>query len=257
MERLMERKLALLEADYQETLAAEARATAARALTSPAAARAAGYTDPSGYTQHLPDGNDDEDMEGEEEEWSEAWTQFKAEMREEEARIRALPPSDDEAAVPPPPPPASIHAPLTPAKITAIRSHMSTIKLRPPPWAIGMSEEVWMARILERAGFARKAQGGGGAGQEERKGGGGEGGEEKEEGKDGEEKRRLRARRKAKKAKQGKKKAKEGQPQGQAAVEEAKQHDGFAEFEPAFPSLGQTAAVDVTAQQPSEAKVNE
>ena len=246
MERLMERKLALLEADYQETLAAEARATTARSRTSPAAARAAGYVDPSGYSQQLVDGH-----EGEEDgvEWSEAWTQFQADVREEEDRIRALPPSDDEAPAPPPPP-VSIHAPLTPAKISAIRSHMSTIKLRPPPWAIGMSEEVWMARILERAGFARRAQ----PMSEERKEGGREEKEEAKEGREEEQKRRRRARKKAKKGKQAKKAQTTEERAG--VVEEAKQDDGFSEFEPSFPSLVQPT-VDATAQTPSESKANE
>ena len=58
LDRLMERKLAMLEADYQETINAEIRATARSHLTSPDVAHAAGYINASdlphhvGYTQH-------------------------------------------------------------------------------------------------------------------------------------------------------------------------------------------------------------
>ena len=221
MERLMERKLALLEADYAETLAAEARATAARssAVTSPEVARAAGYIDATSapnradYVEH--------------EEWSAAWTAFRAEMAEEERRIAALPPSDDDAdghqqqSTAPSAAQPALHAPLTPAKVSAIKSYMSTVKLRPPPWAAGLSEDVWTARILERAGFARRLQ----PPVAERK-------EEKtDDVNDDEQKRRRRAKRKAKKTRQAKR------DQGAAKDGQVGADDGFAQFEASFPAL--------------------
>ena len=154
MERLMERKLAVLEAEYNECINAENRARQT------AADEAAIH----GYGRVGAGGGGDE--EEEEEEFSPAWTQFKADMEEERRQQQvAGSESDDgrDGAVAEESKQAAeeaelrVHAPLTSDKISSIKSVMSGIKLRPPAWAIGMSEEVWMARILERAGFVRRA----------------------------------------------------------------------------------------------------
>jgi len=39
--------------------------------------------------------------------------------------------------------------PMTPEKIATIKNLMSSIKLKPPPWAINTPEEVWMDKILK------------------------------------------------------------------------------------------------------------
>ena len=159
MDRLMERKLALLEAEYNACLQAEDRARQQQGGQTTADEAAM-----HGYGRV---GGGREDAADEEEEFSPAWSQFKRDMEEErlrqateggaeagqaaegkEAAAEESKTTTDEALV---------HAPLTSDKIVSIKSVMSGIKLRPPAWAVGMSEEQWMARILERAGFVRRA----------------------------------------------------------------------------------------------------
>ena len=160
MERLMERKLALLEAEYNACINAENRAEQQQTSTEEAARH--GYDRVEAAAQQR--GRDGEEVDGEdEEEFSPAWTQFKADMEEERLRQQAEgAESDDSRAAGAAGAEESktderVHAPLTSDKITSIKSVMSGIKLRPPPWAIGLPEDVWMARILERAGFVRRA----------------------------------------------------------------------------------------------------
>ena len=163
MERLMERKLALLEAEYNECINAER----SRQTTADEAAMQ-GYGRVGAAGVQL--GDDDGDDGDREEEFSPAWTQFKADMEEERARQQAEGAESDDGsggtaggagvagvAEESKTQEVRMHAPLTSDKISSIKSVMSGIKLRPPPWAIGMAEEVWMARILERAGFVRRA----------------------------------------------------------------------------------------------------
>lgn len=250
IDRLMERKLQVLEAEYQATLNAELTvtfSTSPSSLTASSVAHAAGYINASdlphhaGYSQH-------------EEEFSEAWTQFRADCIEEEQRIAAIQ-SDDENESLTTPPTLPLHAPLTADKILTIKSVMSSVKLRPPPWAIGMSEEQWMSKILLRAGFTRKVTE---VKEEKERGGGGVPMSE-------EEKRRRKEKKKLKKAKQAKSKQKkeEGQEESKQVdtstdvdeakqVEERKQEEEFEEFEPTFPSL--PAVVEVTAEDESKTR---
>ena len=168
MDRLMERKLALLEAEYNECINAESRAQQTTAEEAAmhgygrvgVGAGAGGGGDRDGQYEL-------QDEEEEENEFSPAWTRFKADMDEERRRQQAEGLESDDGKEGPEGQEAAeeskqreerrIHAPLTSDKISSIKSVMSGIRLRPPPWAVGMAEEVWMARILERAGLVRRA----------------------------------------------------------------------------------------------------
>ena len=157
MERLMERKLALLEAEYNACVNAEQQQQQTSA--DEAALQGYGRVGAGGGLQRLHGGDGEDGDEDEEEEFSPAWTRFKADMEEEQLRQQAAGAEESDGGRPDEESKEErrVHAPLTSDKISSIKTVMSGIKLRPPPWAVGMPEEVWMARILERAGFVRRA----------------------------------------------------------------------------------------------------
>jgi len=135
MERRMEAKLRALDAEYEECINATRK-------------NAGPYAN-LGHSSSLPVDNDHPD-----EEWSEAWAEYKRAAAEEEAEARANGITDEDVEnqtkpIEPPPKPE----PLSEAKLATISNVMSNIKLKPPPWAIGLPEEIWMTQILQRAGI--------------------------------------------------------------------------------------------------------
>lgn len=148
LERLMERKLAMLEAEYAQCIDAEAE-------TEPDTEQKNGEVESLGYQRYV-HGQPVTRTEGEAE--SEAWQNFKRDLdsdSDEDAITDVAAVADSEPVAAPTQP---LHAPLTAEKISSIKSAMTGIKLRPPPWALGQPEDMWMARILERAGFMRNQQ---------------------------------------------------------------------------------------------------
>lgn len=136
LDSLMERKLANLNREYDECLAAG---------------------DPANRPNM-------ECVEVTAEEYNEAWEEYQQACREEMEDMSSgddFDSGDDgESCAAEPetlPEPEPLHKPLTEDKITSIKSVMSGIRLRPPPWALGQPEEVWMAQIMRRTGFVNPA----------------------------------------------------------------------------------------------------
>jgi len=162
LEKMMERKLAILEAEYSQCLEAENNKNNQIELKDGEIESLGGYQQVTVTGQTLSMGpsmignNNDGNF-------SEAWGNFQRDMEDdadsdsdsenenENEIVDNNEILDESLSLP-------LHAPLTAEKISSIKSVMSGIKLRPPPWAIGQSEDQWMARILERAGFMRQQQ---------------------------------------------------------------------------------------------------
>lgn len=95
-----------------------------------------------------------------EEEFSEAWLEYKRACAEEEEEARAKGITDEDVRRQ-----SEVTAeqrqqqqrqhiePLSAEKVERIKNIMAGVKLKPPFWAANMSEEEWMSKILLRAGF--------------------------------------------------------------------------------------------------------
>ena len=268
MERLMERKLAILEAEYNACINAENRAAQQQQqqtsadeaamhgygrVGSSGQCRASSRTSGTASSRTTARRRRSSARRG---------RSFKADMEEERLRHQAEGVESDDggaaAAAAASARAASeeeskeerrMHAPLTSDKISSIKSVMSGIKLRPPPWAIGMPEEVWMARILERAGFVRRAAAAR-SGQQQATAGGKQQPQQllsEEERKKRKEKKKARKAKKAKEAKQQQQADQQaaGQPVGQQAADSDAGADkpttaapfAVEDFETSFPAL--------------------
>jgi len=179
LERMMDRKLRMLDLEYEECVRATRGYDFADYDSGPVgnaedtdevpaksdkeAARAYGYAPfageqgegaAAGSVAPAEAGTNDD-------EWSEAWAAYKRDCAEEAAEAAAKGLTDANTAQPaadaaPPAP-----QPLSDATKATIKGVMANVKIKPPPWARNVPDEVWQAQILQRAGLGALAQGGG------------------------------------------------------------------------------------------------
>jgi hypothetical protein len=150
MERILERKLDALHADYLATLAAEPDSTVATNNNDVAvAAKSAAAAEENGIDPYQYNELDENNS-------SQAWTDFKSQLDFEAEAESSESEEDKNSAEEEEESSASNNAtarsivPLSDSEVARIKSLMSGIKVSPPGWAKGLHETQWSQMILQR-----------------------------------------------------------------------------------------------------------
>lgn len=137
LDLMVERKLAAIDADYAATIAADRKVEDEDIQQ-------------QGYQQvGFPIVDDSENS---------AWTEYKQHVQEEifehgESAVSEIVTQEAVIETVNEEQPSRLLTPLSSQQINSIKSHMSRVKLQPPTWAVGLPEDVWANKILERAGL--------------------------------------------------------------------------------------------------------